>query len=153
MNKQLAIKWLQGYASPPDSQDEDAALLASDLGIKIEEAQKIVAEYEEKLVKLFTAWKKDILLEKIEGTDASPAVEPEVVLPEVEEKSTDRAKAVKWFEKFICAHCIKPEEDMRGAPMVAAVLHVTLDEATDLIAECEERLVEMFLEWYNEVAS
>ena len=147
MNKQLAIKWLQGSMNPIDT------LMANDLEITFEEAQTIVSEFGARLTKLFDAWEEDVLLEEAEGTDASPAVEPEVVLPEVEEKSTDRAKAVKWFEKFICAHCIKPEEDMRGAPMVAAVLHVTLDEATDLIAECEERLVEMFLEWYNEVAS
>ncbi len=67
MDKQLVIDWLASYTSPIDSLDEDAALLAQDLELEIEEAKTMVIELEVRLTKLFETWQEDVLLETSES--------------------------------------------------------------------------------------
>lgn len=62
----------------------------------------------------------------------------------------DKKKAIKWLETFTYAHGIDPEERMLAAPVMANELGISSDEVLNLQVECEEKLIELFLEWYNE---
>lgn len=63
--------------------------------------------------------------------------------------SENKAKAVRWLEEFTRerAETCTPN----SLTKMVADLNIEPDEAKELLVECEDRLVDMFLEWYNEV--
>lgn len=62
----------------------------------------------------------------------------------------DKRKAVKWLEGFICSQDVMDTDEC--VCIMAPALNIKPEEAHEVLAECEEKLIEMFLEWYNEVS-
>ena len=62
--------------------------------------------------------------------------------------SENKTKAVRWLEEFTCSRA----ETCTPASLTRMVadLGIEPEKARGLLAECEGRLVGMFLEWYNE---
>lgn len=59
----------------------------------------------------------------------------------------DKKKAIKWLEGYTCA---RGDDIAEAASLMAHDLGITSEEALKVANECEEKLVELFLEWYNE---